>query len=126
MSISSAINAAQSGLNASTRRADIVANNVANASTPGYVRRSVSLSETLTGGNTSGVRVSGISRSSNEFLVAERRSIGSDLAKADLLSSVWGDLSRRIGDSPDGPGLFSAMSRFESSLSKAALSPESG
>lgn len=126
MSISSALNAAQSGLTASSRRADIVANNVANASTPGYVRRSVSLSEALVSGNTGGVKVTGISRSSNEYLVGERRSIGSDLAKADLLSSVWNDLSRRVGDTADGPGLFSAMSRFESSLSKAALSPESG
>ncbi|MDP1556641.1 MAG: flagellar basal body protein, partial [Hyphomonas sp.] len=37
MSLSSAINAARSGLQVSSLRAEIVATNVANATTPGYV-----------------------------------------------------------------------------------------
>jgi flagellar hook-associated protein 1 FlgK len=45
VSLSSAIYAARSGLQVSSLRAEIVATNVANATTPGYVRRSVTLSE---------------------------------------------------------------------------------
>lgn len=127
MSISSAINSAQSGLNATSRRADIVANNVANASTPGYVRRSVTLSENILNSNVSGgVVVEGITRNQNALLQTELRATTSDLARADVLSSIWSNLSTRVGDTADGPGLFNSMAEFESALSAAVLSPESG
>lgn len=125
MTISSAIQAAQTGLKTTALRADTVASNVANAATPGYVRRSVLLSETLAGGDTTGVRSTGIARSQNEAITVERRSVTSSLAQADLLASTWQTLSTAIGDDSDGRGLFSAYSRFESSLADLAVSPES-
>ncbi|WP_300424377.1 flagellar hook-associated protein FlgK [uncultured Hyphomonas sp.] len=125
MSISHAINAAQSGLKVSGLRADIVATNVANASTPGYVRRSVLVDETLLGGRTSGVAASGISRSADSALSAERRSISSDVAQSSLMSSTWQVLSSRIGDDAEGTGLFSKFSKFEAALSASVTSPES-
>lgn len=125
MTISSAIHAAQSGLKTTALRADTVASNVANAATPGYVRRSVLLSETLAGGTTTGVRSIGIARSQNEAITNERRSLTSSLAQADLLASTWQTLSAAIGDSADGRGLFDAYSNFESSLANLAVSPES-
>ena len=57
MSISSALLSAKSGLVAVGARADIVSQNIANASTPGYVRRSLTVSETILGGETAGVQV---------------------------------------------------------------------
>ena len=125
MSISHAINAAQSGLKVSGLRADIVATNVANASTPGYVRRSVLVGETLLGGRTSGVAASGISRSADSALSAERRSLSSDVAQSSLMSSTWQVLSSRIGDDAEGTGLFSKFSKFEAALSASVTSPES-
>ena len=126
MSISHAINAAQSGLRVSGLRADIVATNVANASTPGYVRRSVLLAETLVGSRPNGVASTGISRSEDAALTAQRRSLSSDVAQASLLSSTWQVLSSRFGDTADGTGLFSKFSKFESALSASIASPESG
>ncbi len=125
MSISHAINAAQSGLKVSGLRADIVATNVANASTPGYVRRSVLVGETLLGGRTSGVAASGISRSADSALSAERRSLSSDVAQSSLMASTWQVLSSRIGDDAEGTGLFSKFSKFEAALSASVTSPES-
>lgn len=126
MSISHAINAAQTGLKASGLRADIVATNVANASTPGYVRRSVLLSETILGGRTSGVTSTGIARSADAGLTAERRTLSSDVAQSSLMASTWQVLSSRLGDSVDGSGLFSKFSKFEAALSASVTSPESG
>jgi flagellar hook-associated protein 1 FlgK len=125
LSISHAINAAQSGLKVSGLRADIVATNVANASTPGYVRRSVLVGETLLGGRTSGVAASGISRSADSALSAERRSLSSDVAQSSLMASTWQVLSSRIGDDAEGTGLFSKFSKFEAALSASVTSPES-
>ena len=59
MSISGALNNAASGLAASARLADTIANNVANAMTPGFARRTTELSSLALGGYGSGVRVGG-------------------------------------------------------------------
>lgn len=126
MSISSALDAANSGLRATSLRAEIVATNVANASTPGYVRRSVILSETIVGGETQGVRVDGIGQARNEALTAQRMLSSSELAQADVLASAWQTLSARIGDTADGTGIFSEFERLETSLATAVTTPESG
>ena len=104
----------------------MVATNVANASTPGYVRRSVQVSENVLAGSTAGVRSDGVSRSQNQSLTAERRNLTSDLAQADVLSSTGRTISSMVGDTAEGTGLFKAFGNFESALSNLALSPESG
>lgn len=125
MSLSSAINSARSGLQISSLRAETVATNVANAATPGYVRRSVSVSETIAGQQTNGVHSDGIVRSGNEALTSERRVLSSDLSQSNVLASSWASLSTSIGDSSDGPGLFKSISDFEAALTVSAASPES-
>ncbi|MGB3625688.1 MAG: flagellar basal body protein, partial [Henriciella sp.] len=125
MSLSGAINAARTGLQASSLRADIAATNVANATTPGYVRRSVLLAENIVGNNTNGVGVDGIARSADSALTGQRMLLSSDLAHANVISSSWQALSARLGDSTDGHSLFNLISEFESALSTAATTPES-
>lgn len=125
MSLSSAINAARSGLQVSSLRAEIVATNVANATTPGYVRRSVTLSETILGGKTVGVRTDGIARINDTAIKAQRRELTSDLAQASVLSSTWKSLSARIGDTAAGTGLFKNYSDFETALARSVSTPES-
>ncbi len=125
MSLSSAINAARSGLQVSSLRAEIVATNVANATTPGYVRRSVTLSETVLGGKTAGVRVDGIGRVSDTAIKTERRELTSDLSQASVLAATWKTISTQIGDTAAGTGLFKNFSDFQTALSRAVSSPES-
>jgi flagellar hook-associated protein 1 FlgK len=62
MNISSAFNNAASGLAASSRLADTISTNVANAMTPGFGRRSTELSSLTLGGYGSGVRTSATQR----------------------------------------------------------------
>lgn len=125
MSISHAIQAARSGLQASGLRADIVATNVANATTPGYVRRSALLAETTIGTQTQGVRVVGIESARDNRLTTERMSLSSDLSQASVRAATWQDISARVGDAADGNGLFGMMSDLESALKAAAATPES-
>lgn len=125
MSLSSAINAARSGLQVSSLRAEIVATNVANASTPGYVRRSVSIGETILGGKTAGVHTDGIARVADTAIKSQRRELTSGLTQASVLSSTWKSISSRIGDTASGAGLFKNFSDFGTALSRAAASPES-
>ena len=125
MSISHAIQAARSGLQVSGLRADIVATNVANATTPGYVRRSALLAETTIGTQTQGVRVTGIGRASDHALTAARMSLTSDLSQASVRAATWQTIAPRVGESADGSGLFGMMSNLESALKAAAATPES-
>ena len=88
MSITSALNAAQSGLQITGLRADVVADNVANATTEGYVRRSVNISENLLAGQTAGVRSDGVSRSEDARLNSELRLTTSDMSQASVMAST--------------------------------------
>ncbi|MEM8633488.1 MAG: flagellar hook-associated protein FlgK [Pseudomonadota bacterium] len=125
MSLTSAINSALSGLQVTSLRADTVATNIANASTPGYVRRALIVSEALVGGSTAGVRSEGVARSQNAAITEERRAISTNLAQANILTTSRQTLSVRIGNSLDSTGLFSRFATFETALSEAALTPES-
>lgn len=125
MSISSAISAARSGLQITGLRADITATNVANASTPGYVRRTLGVGEVLLGGQTTGVRATGVTRGEDAGLSAERRAISSNLAQSTVLSAAWQSLSARVGDTAAGSGLFRTVANLEGALTRAAASPES-
>lgn len=125
MSISAAIIAARSGLQVVGQKAEVVANNVANASTPGYVRRSLVIGELVRGEQTAGVTSYGIARAPDEAIKAQRRELTSDVAQATVLASTWQSISKRLGDTASGSGLFSTFSKFESALSAAITSPES-
>ncbi len=125
MSISSAIHTARSGLQVSSLRAEIVATNVANATTPGYVRRSVSLSEKILTGGTAGVRVDGIGRAHDAAIKTQRRELTSAVSQANVMASAWKSVSARLGDSTTGKGLFNSFSTFQTALSRAITTPES-
>lgn len=125
MSITSALLSAKSGLVAVSARADIVSQNIANASTPGYVRRSLTVSETILGGETAGVQVISVDRAENANVTAERRRLGSELAQSDILSETWGTLSRRIGDDLESSTLFQNISALDNAMKNAVQSPES-
>jgi len=125
MSISSALQAAKTGLLLNGQRADTTAVNVANANTPGYVRRSVSIGEQMLDGATVGVKSNGISRAANPVLTETRRDLSSDLAMAQTLSAGAQRLSRAFGNDSDGTGLFAAYQGLETALSRSVQTPES-
>lgn len=125
MSLSSAINAARSGLQVNSLRADTVATNVANASTAGYARRSVTVAERLAGGETTGVRAVGLARADNVALTRQRLILSGELAQADVAASSALALSARLGRDLGDNGLFQKISGLETALSNLAVSPDS-
>lgn len=125
MSISAAILAARSGLQVTSQKAEIVATNVANANTPGYVRRSLVVGELVNGSQTAGVTSVGVARAGDDAIKAQRRELTSDVAQATVLASTWQSISQRVGNTASGSGLFRTFSNFETALSAAVTSPES-
>ena len=125
MTLTRAIANANSGLAAASLRAEIAANNVANASTPGYVRRTVDLAESRLGGSGTGVVVSGVIRTENPALTAERRQAESSAGRADIISQAFTELNRVLGEPDDTTGLFNSYQRFETAMRELTVTPES-
>lgn len=126
MSISSTLSSALSGLTASSRAADVVSSNIANAMTEGYGTRRLDTASRQIGNEGSGVRVVGITRQEDTILIAQRRLSGADLAAAQTNSDFMARLEALIG-TPDQPGSLSArMAEFEGRLISAANNPWSG
>lgn len=118
---------ASSGLMAARAAMEVTSQNIANASTEGYVRRSVSLSELSANNLRSsygevsqlGVQVSAINRNVSTFDQGEVRRTTSDASRADALV----DGLTQLSDTADNSGVFDAITTFQSALSQMTTSP---
>lgn len=126
MSISQALANATSGLGAASRQAGLVSQNIANALTPGYARRDVSLAERTVAGAGAGVRVAGISRASTPAVTAERRAADGAFARDDERLKAAARISAFFGGPEDAGSLFSRLTGFERSLRDLANQPANG
>ena len=68
MSLTQALNTASSGLKVTQSAMSIVASNVANAQTPGYVRKTLQLTTSAAGDGANSVQVAGIHRELDQYL----------------------------------------------------------
>lgn len=118
---------ARSGVQAARIGLDVTAQNIANASSEGYVRRSVSLAEVASSGGAyrigdlslSGVRLDGITRNADAFRQAEVRRTGSDVARA--TTEVSG--LRNVESAIEQSGVYDAIVGFEASLQRLTQDP---
>ena len=125
MSISVALSAALTGLAANSRQAQVVSNNIANATTEGYGAREVVTGTIVNGGEGVGVRVVGVERRSDPILTGNRRIADADLGSVTAGAEFYSRLETLVG-TPNDPGSLSGrLDVFESSLVVAANAPES-
>ena len=116
-----------SGARAARSALDVTAQNIANASSDGYVRRSARMEEVAIAGgllrtgdiSLSGVRVAGISRNADMFRQAEVRRTQSDASRA---TAELGGL-QNIESAVEQAGIFSAIVEFEGALRQLESDP---
>ena len=116
-----------SGAKAARVALDVTAQNIANASTDGYVRRSVSLAEVASTGyegtvrdvSLSGVRVDNVVRNADAFRQSEVRRTGSDTARAVAEVSGIGNAEAALEQS----GVYPAITGFEAAVQKLNENP---
>jgi flagellar hook-associated protein 1 FlgK len=125
MSISQALSNATSGLGAASRQAGLVSQNIANALTPGYARRDVSLAERTLAGAGAGVRVAGIDRATAPAVTAERRAADGVAARDDERLQAAARISALFGGPGEAGALFTRLSAFDRSLRDLANQPAS-
>jgi flagellar hook-associated protein 1 FlgK len=125
MSITSALGSALSGLSATSRQAEIIASNLANATTPGYARREVSLRAAVLDGSGQGVELGQVTRDVDRQLLAERRlaqaANGDRSTRSDFLLQV----EKAFGTTDSAGSLAARLAAFDQSLVEAAGRPES-
>ncbi len=124
MSLTQALNTAVSGLRVTQAGLALVASNVANAETPGYVRKTLDQA-TVAGGGLGNVRVAAINRELDLYIQRQLRTETSGGAYADLRAQFYDRLQQLYGDPGAATTLETTYNNFTSALQQLATSPES-
>lgn len=124
MSISSALSNALSGLAGSSRSAQTISSNIANAMTKGYAPRDVILSARDQGMH-GGVSVLGISRQIDPAIRSDRRAADAAMAGSEGRLSGLTKVSTLMGIPGDEGTLTDLLSKFDAALLSAASMPHS-
>ena len=97
MSITQALNTALSGLKATQAGMSLIASNVANAQTPGYVRETLDIATSTVSGAGSSVRVVGVNREIDKYIQNQLRTETSGGAYADTRANFYSQLQAIYG-----------------------------
>lgn len=125
MSVTSALAGALSGLSATARQAEILSSNVANATTPGYARRQVSLGSAVLAGHGQGVQVLGVTRDVDRQLLGERRLAQAAGGDRDVRAAFLERVEKSLGTADSPSSLAGRLAAFDQALVEAAGRPES-
>ncbi len=125
MSLSSALSSALSGLTVSSRRAEVISTNVANAATPGYVRREAVLGVRIVGDQGQGVTSQGVSRDQDQYLLNDRRRATADAGARGLKADALQRIEKAIGTPEDDYGITARLADVEKALIAATGDPAS-
>jgi flagellar hook-associated protein 1 FlgK len=123
VSISSALNNSLSGLTVSSRSADVVSSNIANAMTEGYGVRSLDIGSRIGARDGSGAQVLGVLRDSDLVLTGQRRGSDADLAEATVKAAFLREVEDVVGLPNQASSLSARMAEFEARLVNAANGP---
>jgi flagellar hook-associated protein 1 len=121
MSLSQALATAVAGLHVTQVGLSQVSNNVANAETPGYLRKTVSLSAMATGG----VKVDGINRQLDQYIQRQLRVESSGAGYADLRAQFYSRLQSIYGEPGADATLETSYNDFTTALQALSTSPDS-
>jgi len=126
MSLSQALSAALAGVHVTQQGLSVIAGNVANANTTGYVDESVSPVEFAAGGiGGSSVDTSGINRNLNTLLQSQLWTESSGGSYADAAAGLYQQLQQVYG-TPGSSSSFDAIyDNFTSALQSLSTSPSS-
>jgi flagellar hook-associated protein 1 FlgK len=126
MGLSQALSAAVAGVNATQQSLSVIAGNVANANTPGYVDESVNQIATSTAGQPGvSVDTTGINRNLNTLLQSQLWTETSGGSYADTTAQLYQQLQQIYG-SPGSSSSFSAIyNNFTTALQSLSSNPGS-
>jgi len=125
MSLTQALATAVSGLRVNQSGLSLVASNVANAETPGYVRKTQVQVTTTAGDLGAGVRVAAINRELDQYVQRQMRVEGSGASYAGRRAEFYSRLQGIYGVPGSASSLETTFNDFMGSLEALSTSPES-
>ena len=125
MSLSQALATAVNGLRVTQTGMSIVSANVANADTPGYVRKTAVQVASSAGDFGTGVRVVAVNRELDQYVQRQMRVESSGASYADLRAQFYDRLQSAFGAPGSASTLESGFNDFMTSLQALSTTPES-
>lgn len=124
MGLTTALNAAVTGLKTSQAGVDLVSRNIANADSAGYVRKTANQQAIVSGGVVRGVQLNAVNRELDTFLQATLRSETSSSGYADVLAGYYGRIDQIFGEPGGANALDTIYASFETAANALSTSPE--
>ena len=125
MSLTQALLSSSAGLRVAQAGLAVISSNIANAETPGYVRKTLGQTTTVGAGVGAGVRVDAINRELDDYVLRQLRTETAGGSYADLRARFYDRVQLLFGQ-PGGDGTLEAnFNDFASSLQALSTSPES-
>jgi flagellar hook-associated protein 1 len=125
MGLMSAMGSAMTGLRATQDALGIVSSNISNSQTPGYIRRSPTLVESLAGDRGTGVRSETAQRALDTILQRELRTETGGAGFTSVKASYASQLEILYGKPGDAGALDATFNSFTTSLQNLANDPAS-
>jgi flagellar hook-associated protein 1 FlgK len=123
MTLQTALSDALSSLQAVEAQTNLISNNVANASTPGYVDRTVLLQEQVEGGVGQGVASSTVQRLADQSLATAANQASGAAAYSGEMVNVLTPYVSNVGQAADSNSLPSTISAFQQALTALSANP---
>ena len=124
MGLSQALSAALAGVNVTQQSLSVIAGNVANADTPGYVDESVSQNELVVAGQAgASVDTTGINRDLNTLLQSRLWTETSGNSYADTTSQLYQQLQQIYGTPGTSTSVDAIYNNFTTALQSLATNP---
>ena len=125
MSLGQALATAMSGLRVTQASLALVSSNVANAESPGYVRKTLNQITGVTGDFGSSVRINGVNRELDQYLQTQIRTETSGASYADVRATYLANLQSVYGN-PDSAGTIEdAFNKLTTAVQGLSTSPDS-
>ncbi|HEU4661692.1 MAG TPA: flagellar hook-associated protein FlgK [Pseudolabrys sp.] len=124
MSLTQALSTALTGLTAAQTALSVTAGNIANAQTPGYVRKQAVQVETAFGATGIGVSITEINRVLDQFIQQQLRTESSGAAYADLSANFYQQIQSVYGQPGSDGSLETIYNNFTTALQALTTSPD--
>jgi flagellar hook-associated protein 1 FlgK len=124
MGLTQSLATALSGLQVNQAGISLVASNVANADTPGYVRKTLQQVASVANGQTVGVRIGDVQRTLDEYIQRQLRVENSGASYADTRADMFSRLQDVYGQPGANNALDTVYNNFTNALQALAATPD--
>jgi flagellar hook-associated protein 1 FlgK len=124
MTIALALRTALSGLTATQAALQVTSDNIANASTPGYTRKTVDLESRRVVGQGAGVQTGEISREVDQFIISQLRDQRSVVGEYSVRDRFLQQIQNLFGSPEDNRTISNGINDLKNAFEQMAVTPE--